>query len=837
VAGAGMSVKVGQFGVLDQDGYVVTVSAAEATSQLPMLQVASGIEGSAFLAGVADSGTLLTTWFDRSPFFYTPSEIDPNTQRDISEIEPFLVYSTASIYSYSIFTNTVGSSTIITDKGEDWSPEALSPVNVIGNGDFEQNFSGWTLVESGTDQITVVRSQPAGAGSLTPGCCPPPQGGKMVWADMSGAESGSYLVSEAFFSPSLSSDDIRSFSAEVASGNTGGVRFICFALQFFETEGDPVYEIRLRVNNLGCDADDSAYDALNFSPDKTIVFSDIVSDTFTTLTSQLDNELSGESFSFGHVKLFVIFGGISGWDNDFLLDDIQLTFSVLPEHLRSTRGSAHINTAHPVGSGYGLDPSFGDNTFSVPLTISGSDDINQIDLTPPYFDETSPLSGTRNVPEYSDLGFHVKDAGSSLDTSTINVYVDGLQIVNAATTVTGTTWPVAFKTVLASNDIEYLFRRGSDFTPGSVVTVSGEFGDSSPAHNYTESEYQFNVVGSGGLPATISGAADADPPGITPTEPVDAATQVSPNTEVRWSLTDNAAGVDPSTVKLWLNGALVLENDLAAVGSFSRVANASRGYDYNYVPAIPFTYGTTVTGTIEAADSVGNSDNLTYEFTVTPAETLEIQNFFLSLNESTPLTTGTLMSVEVVDFTHGVASGTTTFTVNGAEPAGLLTTYSGSGPDRVIFAVPLEPLVDFREDLVVLVHAENQFPGTFPVVKEEQYTLRPGYGVEWPNKEAGGPETVFPHVTNIEVLADVGNFALNCGAGSTYFRFTTESQGIKDLGAILISSIDTADLAAELVVLNPFFEYGKTMVLEIEADDLAGNQFRLTHTFVIEQRP
>jgi len=152
----------------------------------------------------------------------------------------------------------------------------------------------------------------------------------------------------------------------------------------------------------------------------------------------------------------------------------------------------------------------------------------------------------------------------------------------------------------------------------------------------------------------------------------------------------------------------------------------------------------------------------------------------------------------------------------------------------------LEPLIDFRTDLVVEVHAENGFPGNFPVVKEAQFTLRPGHDVKWPNKTQdaeGGPETIFPYVTNIQVLAEVKNFAKNFGEASAFFRFLTEGQHSANLGATIISNIQTADLPAVVESLNPFFEYGKTMVLEIAADDLEGNQFRLTHTFEIEPQP
>ncbi len=142
--------------------------------------------------------------------------------------------------------------------------------------------------------------------------------------------------------------------------------------------------------------------------------------------------------------------------------------------------------------------------------------------------------------------------------------------------------------------------------------------------------------------------------------------------------------------------------------------------------------------------------------------------------------------------------------------------------------------------MVFFVHAENEFPGNFPVIREQQFTLRPGYDVTWLNKSfdaVGGPETVFPYLTNIEILTDVKNFAKNFGQGTEFTRFLVESQHQANLGATITANIQLADIPASITSINPFFEYGKTMVLEIAADDLEGNQLRFVHTFVIEPKP
>jgi hypothetical protein len=65
----------------------------------------------------------------------------------------------------------------------------------------------------------------------------------------------------------------------------------------------------------------------------------------------------------------------------------------------------------------------------------------------------------------------------------------------------------------------------------------------------------------------------------------------------------------------------------------------------------------------------------------------------------------------------------------------------------------------------------------------------------------------------------------------------TENLHSADLGASLVSNIKVADLPAFLNSLNTIFEYGKTIVLEVEVADNNGNQLSFTHTFTIEDKP
>ena len=787
----------------------------------------TGVSGtSVFFAIIGTSGSCPSAnFFDRSPFFDTPSETDPNTLRDFNEAARFMLFGSTAIRAFASVLSTTSFTTIVTDKGDEFAASELIPTDIVVNGSFERDLASWSSTTGdASDIVSAVTAQPTGVGFDDSNPVSPTDGDKMLYLRKSQPD-GELTFQTSITLESTPSSDLGIFSFEMCPSAISTARRINIFVQFLKDDVQ-VQAIKYKLAGFadpGIPTDIDGIDTIaNVGP-----FTD---DIFNSISSNILQDIDQASFTFDKVNIYIVVDiNTSGSPLSLLFDEIGLTIDLLPEQLKRTASFAHILNNNPTSSG-------------LPFTVSGSDNINVIDQTGPFFDETSPASGTTfNDPRDRAVEFHVKDGASALDQGNIDVWIDGLQVITAGTTITGTTWPIATKNVQSPSDIEYIFTRGADFDQQAVVTVSGELADfASPSSNQTITEYSFKMLGSGSLDATISGSTDAIPPVITPIEPIDAATDVSPNTDVIWSVFDSETGVDASTVKLFLNGALKFDGSTATDGSISQVGDSIAGFTYTYDPDGAFIFGETVTGTIQASDAqtgTPNSSQLSYEFTITSADTLDITNFFLADEESTPLTSGTELSVCVEDFTHGVNVSETSLTINGEVPSGLVTTTSGVGPDKVIFTVLMEPLVNFREDLEVLVKAENKFPGNFPVLKEQTFILRPGYDVTWFNREIDEPEIVFPFIKNIQVLAEVTNFAKNFGEGAEFFRFLIENETSADLGATLISNIEVADLSAALQSINPFFEYGKTIVLEIEADDLLGNQFRLTHTFIIEDKP
>jgi len=808
----------------------------------------NAIEQSAVVFSVLGTPDTVARFFDRSQMFFESShEADPTTLRDISASEPFMLFSAASVFSHEFFRNNPSSAQIITDKGTLVDSDIVVPTNLITNGDFSQGMASW-LRTPDTDYgysnqepwvQTLTSTSATSWNSFLPNGILPSEGSNLLYMEIGRGDRGPGVYQDISVSPPLESGVLEKFAVAGITAIDSN-RDLSFVLQFFYN-GAQVYQFTYRVSNMQDTSTDANYNIYDFNPvDNGTLQPAITENRFpepagewASMLGNLAVDMKQASFTFDQVKVFALFGA-NGNTNEMVLDSFSLTVSVPPEQLRLTTNFAHVNTNAPLASG-----------IENHLNISESDDVLIFDSTGPAFSLQVPAPSETYVTEKTTVAFNVTDLSSPLDAGNIDVWIDNEQVITASVPITTATWPSSTKQVLSDKEIAYEFFRGAPFEQGSLVTVSGELADlANPVSNQTIDDYDFLVIGSGSLLATISGSEDLDPPVLTTTAPLDGAVQVSPTTDIVWETTDNAAGVDPSTIKLYLNGALKVNgiDEVATGGLVDFSANNERGYDVTYNSDGAFSFGTTVTGVLEAFDlaAVPNFAQTSFEFTVTPDDTLDIINFFMIPGETAVLSSGTDLTVEVIDLTHGVASGTTYLTINDAVPSGIVTTFSGAGPDRMYFTVPLEALIDFREDLNVHVHAENNFPGSYPVVVEKDYIIRPGYEVVWPNKTedaTGGPESTFPFITNIQVLMDIKNYAKNFGTGSEYFRLLTEDESRADLGAYLESNIQVADLTASITSNNPFFEYGKEITVEIEADDFEGNPFRFIHTFKIESKP
>lgn len=843
-----------QFQGVVQHSNIIKFDPLLLSSENKLIVFSPNLIRSQFFSAVIGTLETIERDFDRSPFFFSPHETDPNTVRDLFEAQQFLVFTNTTIRSFKSINALPHVGHLLTVKGSDIDETSFSAVNAINNGSFELgSISRWQTNESSLPSASVqVLENSVGTG-VNPGLLP---NDGIFWTHLRKNNSDLetlYLKQEIFSPQILNSSVIKTFSWEAVFDSTSSSKQNSLSLVFFKDEL-PLFHLRYRFGSQNVPASPSGFpQVIPISVSLPITIGEI-----NNFTRQFTLDSQKVDFNFNKIQIWWLTNSTNSTDTNTIIDNFNLNLAVAPEHFLPTSSFSHLITTHPTASGF-------------PFTISGAENITQLDETGPRFDNQIPEPSSRFNSTAGFVAFTVKDDNSPLDQGNVDVWIDDLQVVNAGSTITGTVWTSALKQIISNSEILYEFTRFQDFLPQSLVTVSGELVDlADPISNETITEYQFLVQGVESLSATVSGGEDATGPEIIPISPVAFDSQVSPNTKIVWRVTDNASGVDPNTLKLLLNGAVRLEDDLAVNGSFNRNANDFNGFDYIFTPDTPFNFGQTVTGTLSVSDFAGNPSSLEYQFVVTPDDTLKITNFFLEQGQSTLITSGTNISVCVEDFVHSIDLNNTDLLINGTTPSGLITIISGftpeelsmsnpsltsvqfsgpaqeevslsrfvEGPNKVTFLVPTLPLVDFRTDLEVAVQAQNKFPGDFPVITQQNYVLNPGYDVNWWNRNSNfSPQEIFDLITNVQVLAEVKNFAKTFNSSNLFYRFLTEGQSKSDLGASITSNIKTADLGASTNSLNTIFEYGKEIVLEIEVADLEGNLLNFIHTFTIEPKP
>lgn len=118
-----------------------------------------------------------------------------------------------------------------------------------------------------------------------------------------------------------------------------------------------------------------------------------------------------------------------------------------------------------------------------------------------------------------------------------------------------------------------------------------------------------------------------------------------------------------------------------------------------------------------------------------------------------------------------------------------------------------------------------------PVVKRGTIGLASGYKILYV-RERDNP---YENLAQVFVYSSAENKVHNKSDCSVGYYFTTKNISIVDLGATAQLNREVAFLYAEAITLSPAFEYGKTLTLELNAMDYAGNSMDpFIITFTIE---
>ena len=117
-----------QFGGITQTDVLITESQFESTGSQSLITELKTLSSPVVTFGSPGTSGSVEQFFDNSvPFFFEPSEPDPNTERDFRELAEFMVFSSTNVVGRKVFNRSPGTTNIIGDKSDNFP--SFSPVS------------------------------------------------------------------------------------------------------------------------------------------------------------------------------------------------------------------------------------------------------------------------------------------------------------------------------------------------------------------------------------------------------------------------------------------------------------------------------------------------------------------------------------------------------------------------------------------------------------------------------------------------------------------------------------------------------------------------------------
>ncbi len=221
----------------------------------------------------------------------------------------------------------------------------------------------------------------------------------------------------------------------------------------------------------------------------------------------------------------------------------------------------------------------------------------EADLEPPYTMNHHPEKFSMDNPENTSFSVDIIDTLSGIDLETVSIRINGVEIIGLNST----------KVDEITNG--YRISHTPENYYSNIVTVQINASDYNiPANVMNMEEYTFTCI------------QDLGTPYISSTSPADQELNVLPNTDITLSLKDELTGVNPKSVRLYIN-----ENDIT---EYIIVNETIEQVDVLYTSSVNFDFNQWVTVRVICEDlaSVPNSMDTSYSFRVIP----DIEPPFLS---------------------------------------------------------------------------------------------------------------------------------------------------------------------------------------------------------------
>ena len=325
------------------------------------------------------------------------------------------------------------------------------------------------------------------------------------------------------------------------------------------------------------------------------------------------------------------------------------------------------------------DDSITNNSgYNLNYTSSGTSTFSNTDFEYKTYgigaatERTNITAGIVNV--YYKLRGLVQIAGEAVESATVT-FLDSDGETQLESSTTFTTSATGYSSYLASALLAY-----SLTATDSVGVKVGEL-------TYTASATSTGYAGSGSsaldepddsITVTMT-VTDADDPVISSQSPASAATNVTPDSNITFRLTDSGSGIDLDTLSMTVNS--------VAATPTATVVSAPNTYDYSYNPSSDFETGT-VTVAITVSDTNSNELSTSWSFTVdATAPVLSSPN---PENGATGVAAGTDIEFTVTDSGVGFDPDTLTMTIN--SEAATPTNYSSVAYEPTLIAAVFDPV-------------------------------------------------------------------------------------------------------------------------------------------------
>ncbi|MGQ9729632.1 MAG: carboxypeptidase regulatory-like domain-containing protein [Candidatus Zipacnadales bacterium] len=308
--------------------------------------------------------------------------------------------------------------------------------------------------------------------------------------------------------------------------------------------------------------------------------------------------------------------------------------------------------------------------------------VSTADTNPPTLLGQNPADGSTEVPLDTAILFQLDDPGSGIAASDIRVRIQ-------QDPADGGGWTDVTASLQIGPDPHHrvvTYDPPVDFLYNQRVTV----------------EVTAQDVAGNGMTQTFSflTASDVEAPKIQNQVPADGDVDVPIDTTISFELTDNRAGIDPSTIRVTVNGTNVTQklqidttDPLLVSVLFDRVAD--------------FAYGETVTVTVEASDIAGNAmTKVVYSFTTLPDTEGVVIDQLTPPDGATDVLIDTDISFRIYDTVSGVDRDSIELLINDVPI--VLTDANLKQISPTSYLVTYDPPADFPYSTRIKVQAKGK---------------------------------------------------------------------------------------------------------------------------------